>query len=222
MDFLTQRALKEIQFYLNECYGSIGVCLNQDVPVDMLDHSPVSSFYYFQNTSPREQIRQRFIRGEINDLPFLTDSIDVFVVWHNLDFYSEPLKAIKEFWRCLSPNGVLLIIGYNNPYFFSAMQNESQKKQLITRSWLARLLAQQGFTIEVENTFGFHPKTPRPWLIPWLGLCEIIGQFCSPMSGANFLFQARKSQLRLNFPLLNINSKMLLSPKEIAAPTSRV
>lgn len=222
MDFLKQRALKEIQFYLKECHGNVGICFNHDVPVDVLSQSPVTSFYYYQNSRPTQPITQTFIRGELSDLPFLTDSIDMFVIWHNLDLHTSPQKVVKELWRSLSPNGVLLIVGANSSYFFSALQNENQKKGLITRSWLARLLAQQGFTIEVENTFGFHPRFSAPWLMRWCGLMEIIGQFCWPMSGANFLFQARKSQLGLNFPLVKVKRKILLSPKRLTEPTGRI
>lgn len=222
MDFLTQRALKEIQFYLNDCYGTVGICFNQAVPPDVLAQSPVTSFYYYQNSSPTQLNQQKFIKGELLELPFLTDSIDVFVVWHDLDFHDAPQKVVKEFWRCLSPNGLLLILGANSSYFFSAVRNENQKKQLITRSWLARVLVQQGFNIEVENTFGFHPKVLNPSLKRWWDLIEVIGQFCWPMLGANFLFRARKSQLGLNSPLLNVKRKIFVSGKEIAEPTRRI
>lgn len=222
MDLLTQRALNEIQFYLNDCYGSVGICFNQEVPVDVLAQSPITSFYYYQNSQPTRLISQKFIKGELRELPFLTDSIDVFVVWHNLDFHDAPQKVVKELWRCLSPNGLLLIIGANSSYFFSSVRKENQNRQLITRSWLARLLVQQGFSIEVENTFGFHPKILTPSLKSWWRLIEVIGQFCWPMLGANFLFRARKSQLGLNSPLFNVNRKIFVSAKEIAEPTRRI
>lgn len=222
MDFLTQRALKEIQFYLNECYGSVGICFNQDVPIELLAESPLTAFYYYQNSIPNQAIKQKFIKGDLGDLPFLTDSIDVFLVWHNLDFHDAPQKVLKEIWRCLSPNGVVLIVGANSSYFFPSVRNENQKRHLITRSNLARLLVQQGFTIEVENTFGFHPRFSAAWLKQWLALIEVVGQFCCPMLGANFLFQARKSQFGLNSSLLTAKRKLFVSPKEIAQPTRRI
>lgn len=222
MDFLTQKSLTEMQFYLNSCKGNLGICFNQAVPFELLAKSPINSFYYYQKELPSRRDNNKFIQGELDELPFLTDSVDVFIIWHNLDFYESLQKVVKECWRALSPNGVLLIVGANNPCFFSRVEYGKQREQLIKRSWLVRTLLHQGFEVEVEHTLGFHPVSNLSWLNRWFDVIEMLGQFCTPMMGSNFLLQARKNMFGLNAPAVATTKKLRVAPKEVAQPTTRV
>lgn len=222
MDFLTKKALTEMQFYLNVCKGNLGICFNQEVPFELLAKSPIHSFYYFQKQFSNPQLNKKYIQGELDDLPFLTDSIDVFIVWHNLDFHEAPERVVKELWRALSPNGYLLIIGSNNPCFFSSVNYIKPKEHLMNRNWLFRTLLHQGFEVEIEHTFGFHPTRILTWPTRWLDSIEVVGQFCAPMMGSRFLLKARKSVFGLNNKVLSPARNMRVVAKGLVQPTSLV
>jgi len=49
------------------------------------------------------------------ELPFESDSIDILIAHHCLEFESDPHQALREMQRVLAPQGHLLIIGFN-PY----------------------------------------------------------------------------------------------------------
>jgi len=48
-----------------------------------------------------------------HQLPFAENSVDAFIVAHELDFAQDPHQIIREVDRCIMPNGHLVIIGFN-------------------------------------------------------------------------------------------------------------
>ncbi|MFN2328906.1 MAG: class I SAM-dependent methyltransferase [Chromatocurvus sp.] len=52
---------------------------------------------------------------ECDELPLESDSIDIVVALHTLEFCENPHNCLREMQRVLTPNGHLLIVGFN-PY----------------------------------------------------------------------------------------------------------
>lgn len=48
-----------------------------------------------------------------HDLPYIENSIDAFVLSHELDFAQDPHQILREVDRCIMPNGYLVISGFN-------------------------------------------------------------------------------------------------------------
>lgn len=228
MTSLTIQALSELKFYLNQHKVQHGVCITQGAICtglsDLLNAAPVTTFYYYQNSVEMQRSNLQVVRGESYALPFITDSIDIIVVWHNFDFHRNPDKVIKELWRILAPNGILLMIGANNPSFFSDKDTLNKKIKYKTaqkplllnkRSIIIRSLLHYGFAIDIEKTFGFRTENLVHWLDQLSMFFEVIAQFCCPMFGATYLIQARKPILGLNFPLPVDGKKFLFRPKVV-------
>lgn len=53
------------------------------------------------------------INTDIHQLPFQTDSTDLMILQHNLDFDRDPFQVLREATRVILPNGSLIIIGFN-------------------------------------------------------------------------------------------------------------
>lgn len=53
--------------------------------------------------------------AESNALPFTENSIDAFILAHELDFAQDPHQILREIDRCIVPNGHVVICGFN-PY----------------------------------------------------------------------------------------------------------
>lgn len=53
--------------------------------------------------------------AHFNALPIETESVDLIVALHTLEFVDDPHQVLREFDRVLIPNGCLIIIGFN-PY----------------------------------------------------------------------------------------------------------
>lgn len=216
MGFLTSTSLSQLQFYLETCHGQVGVCCNQSVPQALLKNSSFDAFYYYQNQLVKQELSDIFVQGSLNNLPFLTDSIDVFVLWYNLDTHPEPKQVIRELWRCLAPNGVILMLGANNPCLFKRNKQQGRLNKL---NHLTRVLLNYGFNIEVQKTFGFRPIVKNNVLFQALKPLEVIGQFCWPMLGSSYFILARKPILG-STPLVARTKKVRLKAvKGIAEPT---
>lgn len=50
---------------------------------------------------------------EGNELPFDSDSVDVAILHHGLEFSDQPHQVLREVQRVLTPQGHLVIIGFN-------------------------------------------------------------------------------------------------------------
>jgi SAM-dependent methyltransferase len=48
-----------------------------------------------------------------DQLPFETDSVDLLIAWHSLEFSDSPHASLREMHRTLAPHGHLLLIGFN-------------------------------------------------------------------------------------------------------------
>jgi SAM-dependent methyltransferase len=55
----------------------------------------------------------RSLVSSSHQLPFAENSIDAFILAHELDFAQDPHQIIREIDRCIMPNGHLVVIGFN-------------------------------------------------------------------------------------------------------------
>jgi SAM-dependent methyltransferase len=59
------------------------------------------------------QFRWQQIEGNANELPFASESIDLLVLPHVLEFAADPHQILREVERVLRPEGRLIISGFN-------------------------------------------------------------------------------------------------------------
>lgn len=69
--------------------------------------------------SEREGERVSLITNN-GELPIESDSIDVLIAHHSLEFEDDPHQALREMQRVLAPQGHLIIIGFNRYSVFGA------------------------------------------------------------------------------------------------------
>jgi len=55
----------------------------------------------------------RYLRGIPEQLPIASDSLDVMLLSHNLEFTSDPHQVLREVDRVLIPEGHVVILGFN-------------------------------------------------------------------------------------------------------------
>jgi SAM-dependent methyltransferase len=53
--------------------------------------------------------------ANVDELPLASDSIDVLIAHHSLEFDENPHQALREMHRVLAPQGHLIVVGFN-PY----------------------------------------------------------------------------------------------------------
>lgn len=153
--------------------------------------SPI--LYHIQLTS---EATDNLLSIQMNgyELPLLSDSIDVFVLVHVLEFINYPIKLIEEIFRVLKPEGRVFIFGFN-PWSLWGLKRLFKRGGLQSgKFWpceqVKRWLINFKYSISFSKTFcyGFVPnKSSRFNLIE-----EIIGKICFPMAGGIYLLAAKK------------------------------
>ncbi|MCG8415048.1 MAG: methyltransferase domain-containing protein [Pseudomonadales bacterium] len=76
----------------------------------LIDHSPVGHKIIF---APTWRPGSRYPVADNEELPLATDSMDVVVVHHALDFTEDSHRLLREATRVLRPGGQMLIVGFN-------------------------------------------------------------------------------------------------------------
>lgn len=117
-----------------------------------------------------------FVQCRYDELPFDSDSLDVAIVHHSLEFCASPHAVLRELYRVLVPHGRLLLIGFNPWSLLGARlelaarfgQREHWQRHGLTARRLNDWLALLGFGCE-RTEYGFAQlplhrtaRAPRP------------------------------------------------------------
>lgn len=77
----------------------------------LIDDSPINHRVFVSNSDSEASS----LRCHADELPIESDSIDMLVAFHALEFEEHPHASLREMHRVLRPHGHLVIIGFN-PY----------------------------------------------------------------------------------------------------------
>lgn len=132
--------------------------------------------------------------ADSEELPLSTDSIDVVVLHHALDFTEDSHRLLREATRVLRPGGHMLIVGFNRFSYwglwrlFRGRNSLPWRGRFISRGrlsdWLQLLELQIG---RVE--YGLHfPPLKLARLLKYAARLEALGKrLGSPLGGAYFV-----------------------------------
>ncbi len=137
-------------------------------------------------------------------LPICSDSTDLFVLPHTLDFTEKPHEILREVERCLVPEGHMIIIGFNPYSFYGLWRLFFSRKNLAP--WNAKFYSVQrlrdwssllGFE-EVELHFVGH-LLPFKRIQSWGKMQSLrqLLQYQLTNIGGVYIFVARKRVARL-------------------------
>lgn len=144
-------------------------------------------------------------------LPFVSDSFDLVVLAHTLEFSGSPHQILREAERILVPGGSVVICGFN-PFSLWGVRRRCARghgqwpwngtRHYLSAPKLRDWLALLGFEVQ-SNRFGCYvPPVDAPeWLARWKWL-DRIGQRCWPVCGAAWIMHGikRVSGVRLIQP----------------------
>lgn len=149
------------------------------------------------------------VKSDAHQLPFATNSIDLVVLPHVLEFDSSPHQILREVERVLVPEGSVVVTGFN-PFSLWGLRRLGARRRgeppwqgrylsvPRLRDWFALL----GFETR-GGEFGCYapPVTQEKWLTRWHFL-ESVGRRWWRPAGAVYVLQAIKRQhsMRLVMP----------------------
>jgi SAM-dependent methyltransferase len=134
-----------------------------------------------------------------HELPIATQSIDLVVLPHVLEFAAEPHEVLREVDRVMMPEGRLVIVGFNpwslwglrSSIGFSRHQypwNGRFVSLLRVKDWLALL----GFDVNAGRLVGYAPPIDSDKLRRRFGFMEPAGDRWWAVGGAVYMLQAVK------------------------------
>jgi SAM-dependent methyltransferase len=139
------------------------------------------------------------IYAKSHELPVATQSIDLVLLPHVLEFAARPHDVLREVDRVMMPEGRLVIVGFNpwslwglrSSIGFSRDQvpwNGRFVSLLRVKDWLALL----GFDVNAGRLVGYAPPFDNPNVRRRFGFMEPAGDRWWAVGGAVYMLQAIK------------------------------
>lgn len=165
-------------------------------------------------TSPPTEDSAPSLYSSRDELPFVENSIDAVLLTHELDFAADPHQILREVDRVITPNGYLLLTGFN-PFSIDGLFNAARYKRR-TAMAQARYF-RQGRVIDWLHLLGFEIIQKQKFAHFSLFMnrqtppVKKLNRFCQrylPWSGSSYFILARKREV----PLSLVKPKWRLKP----------
>lgn len=143
--------------------------------------------------------------GHAAVLPLRSDSVDVVLLLHTLDFEASPHEVLREAERALVPEGHVVILGFN-PWSLWGLRRlftwrrrrhapwrGAFRRVMRIKDWLALL----GFDVIAGRSCFFRPPLKHPGLMRRLMWMERLGARWWPYLGGTYIIVAKKRVVTL-------------------------
>jgi SAM-dependent methyltransferase len=169
--------------------------------VNLVECSRISHCMVLDNGPPEPHAgaAPHCLYAEAGALPVASDSLDVLLLPHTLEFEANPHQVLREADRTLVPEGHVVVLGFNPWSLWGVWRLLTGWRQRapwcgrffsLTRvkDWLALL----GFDTLHTRTFFFRPPVRRAGVRRRLAFLERAGQRWWPILGGGYVLVARK------------------------------
>lgn len=169
------------------------------------------------------------LQGQPDRLPVASDSVDVVVLPHTLEYEADPHQALREVDRILIPEGHVVILGFN-PWSFWGLRRLFRRRRYYTYPWCGRFrslprikdwLSLLGFDIVMTSGYFFRPPLRHDTVMRRLAFIETAGaRWFSMLSGA-YLLVAKKRTSTLTPIKPRWRPRRSLLGADVPEPTTR-
>lgn len=137
--------------------------------------------------------------AQADNLPLASESIDVVVLPHTLDFHPHPHAILREVDRVLIPEGHVVILAFNPISLWGMMRvllgwrgRMPWRGQYYTQTRMRDWLALLGFDCVQSHNIFFRPPIAHEKTMQKLEFMERFGKRCCPIFSAVYVITARK------------------------------
>lgn len=139
------------------------------------------------------------LQAYLTQLPIQSDSLDIVLLPHVLEYSSDPHQVLREVERILIGEGHIVILGFNpwslwNVFrvFLFWKKQAPWTANFLTASRVMDWLALLGFDVIKRQGYFYRPPLQRDNVIKKLGFLDKLGQRLWPYLGAGYVLVARK------------------------------
>lgn len=165
------------------------------------------------------------LKADFIELPFQTDSLDVVLLPHTLEYSKNPEQILNEVFHTLRVGGHVVILGFNPFSLVGLTKLFSRKKKMpwcghfLSILRVRQMLSKLGLHVVDYKSEFFRPLLQNENKLEKLLFLEAVGQLCWPYLGAFYLIVAQKSAAPLiSIKSLPLKKKRLLT--KVPIPTS--
>jgi SAM-dependent methyltransferase len=187
----------ELDKYLPHYYGDHFLQLGGPSETFLFERSPIAhrvrlspeSFPVFSGPS---------VCGQFHAMPFMSETIDVLLLPHVLELIDRPADFLAECYRVLSPEGRLIILGFNPSSLWGIRRYLGTKKtfpwciHFKLKAYIKHLLQVQNLSIEHISNLLFEPPVKNTNGLKKLFPMEALGRVFWSDFGAIYLIIAYK------------------------------
>ncbi len=159
---------------------------------NIIEESPIKHKVFLNCQNSR-------INSDIHQLPIQSDSTDLVVLHHSLDFERDPFQVLREATRVVLPNGNMLIIGFN-PWslwglwraFLFRSKSAPWTSRFISPYRLSEWLDILGFDVVGCESAFYMPPSAGLATSSSLGWLDYLGSVWLNQRGGFYLLMAKK------------------------------
>lgn len=196
---LLEAELAQMDDVLQNLFGYHLLQIGRSHDQDLLASSRISHRIVLDDDMEHGDCSATILRGTLDELPIASDSIDVVVLPHTLEFEQDPHRVLREVERVLIAEGHVVLLGLN-PWSLWGMVRWMRRRQgappwcgrflglMRVKDWLALL----GFDVVVTRQYFFRPPLQQEGLMRKLMFMEKIGARLWPRLSGAYLVIAKK------------------------------
>lgn len=158
----------------------------------------------YQAHTLSEALQKIAMRGSATALPIASQSVDVVVLHHSLEFSRDPHQVLREVDRVLVAEGHVVILGFNPWSFWLPWRwllRWSQQPpwcgRALGRARLRDWLSLLGFDIVHSKNHFYRPPLQQAGIMDRLKFMDKLGARFWPRLGAGYLLVGRKKVIAL-------------------------
>lgn len=144
------------------------------------------------------------IAGDVEALPIMTDTLDVVILFHSLDFSHDPHQVLREAERVLVPEGHIVVLGFNPRSLWGLRKWMPLKRRgtpwegrFVSMNRIKDWLGLLGFDLVASEQLFYRPPVNHEGILRRLRFCEKTGEKFIKLFGAVYLITAKKKVARL-------------------------
>lgn len=140
------------------------------------------------------------VHARSEQLPIASDSIDVVLLQHTLDFCADPHQVLREAERILIPEGKLIVVGFN-PWGQWGLwrllarygRHQPWRGRFLSRGRLHDWLALLGFDLARSHWLFYRPPLGQRWLMERLAFLEHLRpNWLSPLAAVHVTLAVKR------------------------------
>jgi len=211
--------LSEIDRFLSVIPGTMALQIGGPCNLRLLQKCKMNYVYYCSDQAARRGDGTR-LQCRFDLLPFESNSVNLVLIAHALEFATKPQLLLQEVYRILKPGGQILILGFNRWSYWSLVRSHRGQKGYpwsgcFHSIWrIKNWLSDMGYGVISNKSFCFIGPSKKRKSDRFIQFAEVMGQVFIPKMGAIHLIYAQKKVAGMT-PLASVWHKKTVKARPV-------